>query len=59
MQNNINKYFPYRRYELPKGLPIPQENLKQDSIFLKKIEKDYDDFKKNQHKEVNKFTSVE
>jgi hypothetical protein len=40
MQNKVNKYLPYRKYELPEGLPILQKNLRQDSIFLKKIEKE-------------------
>ena len=42
MQDVIDKITPYRKYKLPKGLPILQENLNKDSIFLKKIEKECD-----------------
>ena len=41
MQNVVNKYLPYSKYKLPKGLPILQDNLYRDSIFLKKMESDY------------------
>jgi hypothetical protein len=38
MQNVVDKIVPYKKYELPKGLRIVNENLIEDSIFLKKIE---------------------
>jgi len=40
MQDVVNKYLPYKRYKLPKGLPISQDNLNKDSAFLKEIEKE-------------------
>jgi hypothetical protein len=54
MQNVVNRIAPYRKYKLPKGLPIPKENLIEDSIFLKKIEKDLN--KKSQSK-LETFTN--
>jgi len=41
MQKVVNKYLPYAKYKLPKRLPLMQNNLNSDSVFLKKIEKDY------------------
>ena len=42
MQEVVDEIVPYRKYKLPKGLPILQESLNKDSIFLKKIEKECD-----------------
>jgi hypothetical protein len=53
MQLLVNKYLPYAKYKLPKGLPILQENLNNDSVFLKKIEKDYYVLPKVKHNKVN------
>ena len=39
MQNVVNKYLPYNKYKLPKGLPISKNKLREDCLFLKQLEK--------------------